>query len=201
MVALSGSIAHLNLETGGDLDMFLVTRGARVWSTAVMVVVVAKLLHRRATLCANFVVAESALAFDQQDLFTASQVDQPRGRSSATRPTAASCGAIRSCGTSIRTSTRRAQAAFGSVSRAILRAVKSAAEFVLFVPSLLAERVVSQRVSRVPAAACGDMGVARTGRPRRHHPQTPHEESPQRDPEPFRRLGRRGAAVTDRGRT
>ena len=35
---------------------------------------VAKLLRRRATLCANFVVAETALAFDQKDLFTASQV-------------------------------------------------------------------------------------------------------------------------------
>jgi hypothetical protein len=74
MVALSGSVAHLNLESGGDLDLFIVTRGAHVWSTAVAAVILAKLLGRRRTLCANFIVADSALAFDQQDLFSASQV-------------------------------------------------------------------------------------------------------------------------------
>jgi hypothetical protein len=74
LVALSGSIAHLNLERGGDLDLFIVTRGARVWSTAVGVVLLAKLLRRRATVCANFIIADTALAFAQQDLFSASQV-------------------------------------------------------------------------------------------------------------------------------
>jgi len=29
MVALSGSVAHLNLEGSGDLDLFIVTRGRR----------------------------------------------------------------------------------------------------------------------------------------------------------------------------
>ncbi|HMF94882.1 MAG TPA: hypothetical protein VKE96_11330, partial [Vicinamibacterales bacterium] len=33
-----------------------------------------KLLHRRRVVCANFVVADSHLALDQQDLFTANQV-------------------------------------------------------------------------------------------------------------------------------
>ena len=74
MVALSGSIAHLNLEQGGDLDLFIVTRGARVWSTAVAVILLAKLLGRRRTLCANFIVADTSLCSDQHDLFTASQV-------------------------------------------------------------------------------------------------------------------------------
>lgn len=74
LVALSGSIAHLNLESGGDLDLFIVTRGAHVWTTAVAVVLIAKLLGRRRTLCANFIVADTALGFDPGDLFTASQV-------------------------------------------------------------------------------------------------------------------------------
>jgi hypothetical protein len=74
MVALSGSIAHLNLEGTGDLDLFIVTRGRHVWSVAVAVVVIAKLMRRRKTTCANFVLADSALALDQQDLFAASQI-------------------------------------------------------------------------------------------------------------------------------
>ena len=75
MVALSGSIAHLNLETGGDLDLFLVTRGRRVWLTTVTVIVLARLLRRRRTLCANYVIADTALAVDRgRDLFTASQI-------------------------------------------------------------------------------------------------------------------------------
>ena len=74
MVALSGSIAHLNLEGDGDLDLFIVTRGRRVWSVTVGVVLLAKLMRRRRSVCANFVVADSRLALEPQDLFTASQV-------------------------------------------------------------------------------------------------------------------------------
>jgi hypothetical protein len=74
MVALSGSIAHLNLEGDGDLDLFIVTRGGRVWSVTVAVVVLAKLMRRRSIVCANYVVADSHLALDAQDLFSASQI-------------------------------------------------------------------------------------------------------------------------------
>ncbi|MGE3512708.1 MAG: hypothetical protein AB7N65_27925 [Vicinamibacterales bacterium] len=74
LVALSGSIAHLNLERGGDLDLFIVTRGRRVWCTTVAVIVLAKLLGQRRTVCANFVLADTCLVLDQQDLFTASQI-------------------------------------------------------------------------------------------------------------------------------
>lgn len=74
MVALSGSIAHLNLEGNGDLDLFIITRGRHVWSITVCVVLLAKLLRRRRTLCANFVISDAALSLDQQDLFTASQI-------------------------------------------------------------------------------------------------------------------------------
>jgi hypothetical protein len=73
MVALSGSIAHLNVDGVGDLDLFIVTRGRHVWSVTVAVLVLAKLLRNRDVTCANFIVADSRLAFEQQDLFTANQ--------------------------------------------------------------------------------------------------------------------------------
>jgi hypothetical protein len=74
LVALSGSIAHMNLEGSGDLDLFIVTKGRHVWSTAVAVVLLAKLMRKRRTLCANFVLADTALTLEQQDLFSASQI-------------------------------------------------------------------------------------------------------------------------------
>jgi hypothetical protein len=73
MVALSGSVAHLNMHGTGDLDLFIVTRGRHVWSVTVAVIVLAKLLRHRDVTCANFVVADSRLVLDQQDLFTANQ--------------------------------------------------------------------------------------------------------------------------------
>lgn len=74
MVALSGSIAHHNLEPDGDLDLFIVTRGHHVWTVTLSIVLLTKLLRRRGTICANFVVADSELTFEQQDLFTANQI-------------------------------------------------------------------------------------------------------------------------------
>jgi hypothetical protein len=74
LVALSGSIAHMNLEAGGDLDLFIVTKGRRVWTVTVAVLLLAKLLRRRRSVCANFVLADTHLTIDQPDLFTANQV-------------------------------------------------------------------------------------------------------------------------------
>ena len=76
MVALSGSIAHLNLNGKGDLDLFIVTRGRRAWSVTVAVILLAKLVRRRRLVCANYVVADSSLDLEQPDLFTASQIIQ-----------------------------------------------------------------------------------------------------------------------------
>jgi hypothetical protein len=73
MVALSGSIAHLNLEEGGDLDLFIVTRGRRVWTVTLAMILLTRLLGVRRVVCANFVMSDGHLAIDQQDLFTANQ--------------------------------------------------------------------------------------------------------------------------------
>ena len=73
-VALSGSIAHLNLEPEGDLDLFIVTRGRRVWTVTVAMLVLTRLLGVRRIVCANFVLADTHLALEQQDLFAANQV-------------------------------------------------------------------------------------------------------------------------------
>jgi hypothetical protein len=74
LVALSGSVAHLNLEEGGDLDLFIITRGRRVWTVTLAVILLTKLLGRRPVVCANFVLADSHLRVEQQDIFSANQV-------------------------------------------------------------------------------------------------------------------------------
>ncbi len=74
MVALSGSIAHLNLEPEGDLDLFIVTRGHHVWTVTLSILVLTKILGSRRAICANFVVSDSQLTFEQQDLFAANQI-------------------------------------------------------------------------------------------------------------------------------
>jgi hypothetical protein len=74
LVAISGSLAHLNADEDADLDLFVITRGPHVWTVTLLLVLVAKLLRRRNVLCANFVLADSHLTLDQHDLYTASQV-------------------------------------------------------------------------------------------------------------------------------
>lgn len=74
LVAISGSLAHLNADDRADLDLFIVTRGNRVWTVALGLVVLSRLMGRRKLVCANFLLADSNLALDQRDLYTANQV-------------------------------------------------------------------------------------------------------------------------------
>ncbi len=74
LAAVSGSAAHLNVGRQGDIDLFIVTRGPRVWSVAVMALLLAKLLRRRRMICLNYLISERKLVLDQPDLFTANQL-------------------------------------------------------------------------------------------------------------------------------
>ena len=74
MVALSGSLAHLNAETTADLDLFVITAPHRVWSVTVALLVIARLFGWRRRLCLNYVISEHALAVEPQDLFSANQI-------------------------------------------------------------------------------------------------------------------------------
>lgn len=74
LLSVSGSLAHLNATANADLDLFIVTKGARVWSVTLAVVLLAKLMGVRKTVCANFVVADTDLAVEPQDEFCANQI-------------------------------------------------------------------------------------------------------------------------------
>ena len=74
LVAVSGSAAHLNMDREGDIDLFLVTQGNRVWSVAVTLLLLAKLLGRRKMVCFNFILSDRRLELERKDLFNANQI-------------------------------------------------------------------------------------------------------------------------------
>lgn len=71
MVALCGRISRLNLEAGGDIDLFIVTRGRHVWSTAAAVRVLAKILSRRCMVRAKVILDDTHLTFETRNAATA----------------------------------------------------------------------------------------------------------------------------------
>lgn len=74
MVALSGSLAHLNAEGSADLDLFVITAPHRVWCVTLAVLVLSRLCGWRRHLCLNYVVSEEAMKIVPEDLFTANQI-------------------------------------------------------------------------------------------------------------------------------
>jgi len=74
MVAVSGSLAHLNAEGSADLDLFVITAPRRVWLVTVSILVIAKLLGWRRRICLNYVVSERATRVEPEDLFSANQI-------------------------------------------------------------------------------------------------------------------------------
>jgi len=74
LVALSGSVAHLNVERDGDIDLFIVARHPRAWSVTLTIVLLTKALGCRPTFCANYVITDQALAVGRPDLFSANQI-------------------------------------------------------------------------------------------------------------------------------
>lgn len=74
MVALSGSLAHLNATKDADLDLFVVTSRGRVWGVTLTVLLLARLFGWRRRLCLNYVISERRLGVEPRDLFTANQI-------------------------------------------------------------------------------------------------------------------------------
>jgi hypothetical protein len=74
LVALCGRISRFNLEAGGDIDLFIVTRGRHVWSTAAAVGVLARILSGRCMVRAKVIVDDQHLAFEPADAATAAQL-------------------------------------------------------------------------------------------------------------------------------
>ena len=74
MVALSGSLAHLNAERSADLDLFVITAPGRVWSVTLSVLAISRLLGWRRRMCLNYVISERAMAIEPADLFSANQI-------------------------------------------------------------------------------------------------------------------------------
>jgi hypothetical protein len=74
MVAVSGSLAHLNADAQADLDLFVVTSPRRVWTVTVTTLLLARLLGWRRHLCLNYVVSERTLWVAPADLFSANQI-------------------------------------------------------------------------------------------------------------------------------
>lgn len=74
MVAVSGSLAHLNAERSADLDLFVITAPHRVWSVTLSVLLIARLLGWRKRMCLNYVISQDALSIAPADLFSANQI-------------------------------------------------------------------------------------------------------------------------------
>jgi hypothetical protein len=74
MVALSGSLAHLNGDGEADLDLFVIAAPGRVWSVTVTALVLARACGWRKRLCLNYVVSERELMVGPADLFSANQI-------------------------------------------------------------------------------------------------------------------------------
>lgn len=78
MVALTGALAVRNAsDNDDDLDYVLVTAPGRVWIARAFAILLVRLARRRGVVvCPNYVLAESALLQEKQDLFMAHEVAQ-----------------------------------------------------------------------------------------------------------------------------
>jgi hypothetical protein len=77
MVALTGSLALLNLSKNPDMDFMLVTRHGRVWTARAFAIVLGKISSLLGdTICPNVIVSECALEWPMHDLYSARELGQ-----------------------------------------------------------------------------------------------------------------------------
>ncbi len=77
MVALTGSLAVLNLSKGADMDYMLVTAPRHLWTARAFAVTLGRFLRLfGSTLCVNLIVSENALAWPLHDLYSAREMCQ-----------------------------------------------------------------------------------------------------------------------------
>ena len=77
MVALTGSLALLNLSKNPDMDFMIVAKHGRVWTARAFSIVLGKIARLFGdTLCPNIIVSERALEWPLHDLYSARELYQ-----------------------------------------------------------------------------------------------------------------------------
>ncbi len=77
MVALTGSLAMLNLSRNPDMDYMLVAKHGRVWTARAFAIVLGKITRLFGdTICPNLIVSERALEWPLHDLYSARELCQ-----------------------------------------------------------------------------------------------------------------------------
>lgn len=77
MVALTGSLAVMNVSKAADFDYMLVTVPGRVWTARAFILAFGRLTRLQGhTLCPNLIVSENALEWPLHDLYSARELCQ-----------------------------------------------------------------------------------------------------------------------------
>ncbi|HZM23067.1 MAG TPA: hypothetical protein VFC02_15060, partial [Anaerolineales bacterium] len=77
MVALTGSLAVMNVSKNEDFDYMLVTAPGRLWTARAFALVLNRFTRLRGyTLCPNLIVSETTLEWPIQDLYSARELYQ-----------------------------------------------------------------------------------------------------------------------------
>jgi hypothetical protein len=77
MVAVTGALAVDNIGENPDIDLMVVTRPGRVWISRRLIIGLVRLARlRRDDLCPNYIISETSLYLEQQDVFTAHELAQ-----------------------------------------------------------------------------------------------------------------------------
>jgi hypothetical protein len=77
MVALTGSLAVMNVTDGADIDYMLVTQAGRLWTARAFAVTFGRMMRLSGhTICVNVLVSENALPWPRHDLYSAREMGQ-----------------------------------------------------------------------------------------------------------------------------